>query len=135
MDINEPYNICHRLTQTVGCKLFTGCKSVSLNSLKYDIHHTKDKLQQYKVSAITTIAAREKQNIEHVLKFNEDIVPSIVYDEISQQNDLFLFILLWALQCKDLESISSTFVMALIHFFTYMEEKFDFLCKHIELVC
>jgi len=123
------------LTKTVPSNLFNGCKSISLNSLKYEVHMTKDKLKTYRVSAITTIAAREKQNIETILKFNQNIVPSIIFDEISQQNDLFLFILLWALQCKELESISSTFIMALIHFFTYMEEKFDFICKHIELVC
>jgi len=122
------------LTKTVPSNLFTGCKSISLNSLKYETHITKDKLKSYKKTAITTIAAREKQNIETVLKFDQDVVPSIISNEISQQNDLFLFILLWSLQCKELESISSTFIMALIHFFTYMEEKFDFICKHIELV-
>ena len=91
-------------------------------------------MKSYRKSAITTIAAREKQNIETIMQFNQDVVPSIINEEISQQNDLFIFVALWALQCPDLESISSTFVMAMIHFFTYVEEKFDFLCKHIELV-
>lgn len=86
------------------------------------------------MSAITTIAAREQQNIENILKFNQDVVPRIINEEISQQNDLFLFVAIWALQCPDLECLSSTFIMAMIHFFTYMEEKFDFICKHIELV-
>ena len=135
LDINEPYAISYRLTKTVPSNLFNGCKSISLNSLKYETHTTKDKLKTYKVSAITTIAARERQNIETVLKFDQSVVPPIIAEEISQQNDLFLFILLWALQCKELETISCVFVMALIHFFTYMEEKFDFICKHIELVC
>ncbi|CAF1257254.1 unnamed protein product [Rotaria sordida] len=133
LDINEAYAICYMLTKTVPYNLFNGCKSISLNSLKYETHVTKDNLKTYKKSAITTIAAREKQNIETILKFNQNIVPSIILNEITQQNDLFLFISLWSLQCKDLEIISSTFVMALIHFFTFIEEKFDFICKHIEL--
>ncbi|CAF4190174.1 unnamed protein product [Rotaria sordida] len=45
---------------------------------------------------------------------------------------MFLFILLWALQCKELEVISSVFIMVLVNFFTFMENKFDFICKHIE---
>lgn len=134
LHLDEVYAICHRLTTSVGLSLFTGCKSVTLNSLKYETHWTKDRLKSYRMSAITTIAAREKQNIETILKFNQDIVPRIINEEISQQNDLFLFIAIWALQCQDLECISSTFVMAMIHFFTYVEEKFDFICKHIELV-
>lgn len=134
LHINEVYAICHRLTKSVGFSLFTGCKSICLNSLKYETYWTRDQLKSYRMSAITTIAAREKQNIETIMKFNQDVVPRIINEEISQQNDLFIFIALWALQCRDLESISSTFVMAMIHFFTYMEEKFDFLCKHIELV-
>ncbi|CAF3579490.1 unnamed protein product [Adineta steineri] len=133
LDINEPYNIAYMMTKTVPSNLFNGCKSISLNNLSYEIHTTKDKLKTYKVSAITTIAAGEKQNVETILRFNQDIVPSIVFYEIKQQNDKFLFILIWALQCKDLEVLSSTFVMALIHFLTFMEEKFDFICKHIEL--
>lgn len=123
------------LTKTIPFNPFTGCNAVSLNSLKYDTYVTKDQLKTYKISAITAIAAREKQNIETILKFNQNIVPSIILNEIAQQNDLFLFISLWALQCKELEFISCTFIMALIHFFTLMEKKFDFICKHIELVC
>jgi hypothetical protein len=122
------------LTKTVPSNLFTGCKSISLNSLKYETHTTKDQLKTYRVSAITTIVAREKQNIESILKFNQNVVPAIIPNEISQQNNLFLLISIWALQCKELESISSTFVTAIIYFFTYVEEKFDLICQHIELV-
>ena len=108
------------MTKTVPANLYNGGKCVSLNSLSYETHTTKDKLKTYKVSAITTIASRENQNVETLMKFKEDVVPSIVFDKVKQQNDLFLFILLWALQCKDLEVLSSTFVMALVHFLTFM---------------
>lgn len=134
LDVDEAYAIAYRLTKTVPSNLFNSPKCVSLNSLSYETHTTKDRLKTYKTSAITTIASRENQNVETLMKFKEDIVPSIVFDQVKQQNDLFLFILLWSLQCEDLEVISSTFIMALVHFLTFMEENFDFLCKHIELV-
>ncbi|CAF4369884.1 unnamed protein product [Rotaria sordida] len=123
------------LTKSVPFNLFNGYKAVSLNSLYYKTHVTKDKLKTYKMSAITAIATREKQNIETILKFNQDIVPSIIFNEITDSNDMFLFILLWTLQCKELEVISSVFIMGLVNFFTFMEKKFDFICKHIEMVC
>ncbi|CAF4173909.1 unnamed protein product, partial [Rotaria sordida] len=132
-DTNAIYNDCYMLTKSVPFNLFNGCKAISLNSLYYKTFVTKDKLKTYKISAITSIAANEKQNIETILKFNQDIVPSIIYNKIVDSNDMFLFILLWALQCKELEVISSVFIMSLVNFFTFMENKFDFICKHIEM--
>ncbi|CAF4667089.1 unnamed protein product [Rotaria sp. Silwood1] len=133
LDINEAYAISYMLTKTIPFNFFNGCKSISLNSLKYETHVTKDNLKKYKKSAITAIAAREKQNIETILKFNQNIVPPIILNEIAHQNDLFLLISIWSLQSKDLEFISSTFIMAIVHFFTFIEQKFDLICKHIEL--
>ncbi|CAF4293638.1 unnamed protein product, partial [Rotaria sordida] len=121
------------LTKSVPFNLFNGCEAISLNSLYYKTYITKDKLKTYKISAITSIAASEKQNIDTILKFNQDIVPSIIHNKIIDSNDMFLFILLWALQCKELEVISSVFIIALVNFFTFMENKFDFICKHIEM--
>ncbi|CAF1186033.1 unnamed protein product [Rotaria sordida] len=131
-DINAMYNNCYMLTKSVPFNLFNGCKAISLTSLHYKTYITKDKLKTYKISAITSIVASEKQNIETILKFNQDIVPSIIHNKIIDSNDMFLFILLWALQCKELEVISSVFIMVLVNFFTFMENKFDFICKHIE---
>ncbi|CAF4192064.1 unnamed protein product, partial [Rotaria sordida] len=133
LDINEAYNICYMLTKSIPFNLFNGCKAISLTSLHYKTHVTKDKLKTYKMGVITAIAAHEKQNIETILKFNQDIVPSIILNEITGSNDMFLFVLIWALQCKELEVISSVFIMALVNLFTFMEKKFDFICKHIEM--
>ncbi|CAF1668352.1 unnamed protein product [Didymodactylos carnosus] len=135
LDINEVYYICYMLTKSVQSNLFNNCKSISLNSLNQQTHTTKDKLRTYKVSPMTTIGAREKKNIATILKFQQDIVPQVILSEVTDSKDLFLFILLYSLQCKELEVITSTFVMAIIHFFTYLEEKFDLICKHIEMVC
>ena len=126
--------MCYMLTKAVPSNLFNGCKCILLNSLNCQTHVTKDRLKTYQASAITTIATREQQNIESVLKFDQEVVPPIVLEQVTDSNDLFLFILLWALQCRELEIISSTFIMALVNLFTFMEEKFDFICKHIELV-
>lgn len=122
------------LTKAVPANLFTGCTAIPLNSLHRKPHVTRDKLKTYNLSAISTIAVFEKQNVETILKFDQSVVPSIISREVEDLTDLLLLILLWTLQSKEVEVITSTFITSFVNFFTIFEQKFDLICEHIEKV-
>ena len=134
LDVNEAYYICYMLTKSVPSNLFTGGKAVSLGSLHRKTHVTKDKLKSYKLSAISTIAVFERQNVETLLKFDQSTVPPPVACEVEDLTDLLFLILLWTLQSRDIEFISSTFISTIVNLFTILEQKFDLICEHIEQV-
>lgn len=68
------------------------------------------------------------------MKFDQSILPQIILEEVEDLTDLLLLILLWTLQSKDVEVITSTFIAGMVNFFTILEQKFDFICEHIEQV-
>ncbi|CAF0933612.1 unnamed protein product, partial [Didymodactylos carnosus] len=98
----------------------------------YTDHLNLPSNKKAKISAITTIAAYEKQDVSNLLQCQR-VVPAEVYEKITNASDLLLLIALWSMKKKKLEVITCTFVMTLLAFFTLIEEKFDLICNYIEL--